>query len=268
MSKSEEMTVLQHMEELRRAVIVSVIATFVLAAAGWALNDRVLEVLLQPITATGSQIVYIGITEAIMTRLKLAFFLGFLAALPVTLWQFWGFVIPALRKVERIYFTIFVLLSFLLFVGGVAFGFFAVFRLCVMMLLKYGGSQIVPMLSIGKYISFTLNFLLPFGLVFELPLAAFFLARFELITYRTMVRGRKIAIVSVVIFSSALVASPDIFSVLLLAAPIYLLYELSATIVRVVEWSMRRKKEGRAFRLSLAPVKKLAQRVKCRFAPR
>ena len=268
MSKSEEMTVLQHMEELRRAVIVSVIATFFMAAAGWALNDRVLDVLLQPITTTGNQIVYIGVTEAIMTRLKLAFFLGFLAALPVTLWQFWGFIIPALRKVERIYFTVFVLMSFLLFVGGVAFGFFAVFRLCVMLLLKYGGSEIVPMLSIGKYISFTLSFLLPFGLIFEMPLAAFFLARLELISYRTMVKGRKIAIVSVVVFSSALVASPDIFSVLLLAAPIYLLYELSATIVRAVEWSIRRRKEGKTLRTSLARIKRFAQRVKFRFAPR
>ncbi|MFZ5642833.1 MAG: twin-arginine translocase subunit TatC [Bacillota bacterium] len=267
--KSEEMTVFQHLEELRRVLIISIITIFIMAVACWAFSDRVLYILLQPVAITGNKMVYISITEAIMTKIKLAFFLGFLAALPVTLWQFWGFIIPALRKVERIYFTFFVLLSFLFFIGGVVFGFLVVFRLCVMMLLKYGGAELVPMLSIGKYISFTINFLLPFGLVFEMPLAAFFLARLELLSYRTMARGRKAAIVAAVVIASALVASPEIFSVLLMAAPIYLLYEVSATIVRVVEWGMSRKREGRTLLPFLAPVKRLVQKLGLnRFASR
>jgi sec-independent protein translocase protein TatC len=257
------------MGELRRSVIISLIATVIMSVACWAFSDRVLAILLVPVTASGSNIVYIGVTEAIMTKIKLAFFLGFMAALPVTLWQFWGFVMPALRKVERIYFSLFVLISFLLFIGGVVFGWLVVFRLCVTILLKYGGPQLTPMLSIGNYISFTLNFLLPFGLIFEMPLASFFLARLGLISYQTMARGRKAALVAVVVVASALVASPDIFSVLLLAAPIYLLYEFSASIVRAVEWSMRRKKEGRALRLSLAPVKRLVHKLtRHRFASR
>lgn len=256
------------MDELRRSIIVSLIATLAMAVVCYAFSDRVLEILLAPVTASGSKIVYIGVTEAIMTKIKLAFFLGFMTALPVTLWQFWGFVIPALRRVERIYFSLFVLISFLLFTGGVVFGFMVVFRLCVTLLLRYGGPELTPMLSIGKYVSFTLNFLLPFGLIFEMPLASFFLARLELLSYRAMAKGRKAALVAVVVVASALVASPDIFSVLLLAAPIYLLYEFSATLVRVVEWSLRRKKEGRTFSLRKS-VKRLVGRVTgYRFASR
>lgn len=257
---------IQHLEELRRVIIVSIIASFIMAVVCWVFSDAALGILLEPVTGAGHKIVYIGVTEALMTKIKMACFLGFLAALPVTLWQFWGFIIPALRKIERIYFTCFILLSFMLFVGGVVFGFLVVFRLCVAFLLKYGGSELIPMLSIGKYISFTLNFLLPFGLVFEMPLAAFFLSRLGLITYRMMARGRKAAIVAAVVIASALVASPDIFTVLLFAAPIYLLYEISATIVRLVEWVKARKKAGKTFKISLAPVKRIGQWIKNRLA--
>lgn len=251
MQKEAEMSVVQHLEELRRMLIICIASTCIAALAGWFFTDQVIRILLEPVTGAGHQVVYIGVTEAVMTKIKLAFFLGFLISLPVTLWQFWGFIIPALRKIERIYFTLFILVSFILFIGGVAFGFMVVFRLCVTFLLKYGGSELIPMLTIGKYVSFTLNFLLPFGLVFEMPLASFFLARMGLLTYRAMVKGRKIAIVASVVIASALVSSPEIFSVLLFATPIYLLYELSATIVRLVEWAAYRKQAGITMRGSL-----------------
>jgi sec-independent protein translocase protein TatC len=256
-SEYEEMSVVQHLEELRRLLIISIISTFVMAGASWFFTDEILKVLLQPVTGAGRDIVFIGVTEAVMTKIKLAFFTGFLASLPITLWQFWGFIIPALRKLERVYFTIFVFVSFILFIGGVAFGFLVVFRLCIEFLLHYGGSQLIPMLSVGKYISFTLNFLLPFGLIFEMPLASFFLAKLGIVSYRTMVKMRKMAIVVSVVIASAVVASPDIFTVLLFAAPMYLLYEFSATIVRLVEWSHSRRQAGKKF--SLAPLKKLAK---------
>jgi len=244
MQNKTEMSVVQHLEELRRMLVICIVSTCIAALAGWFFTDPVIKILLAPVTGAGHQVVYIGVTEAVMTKLKLAFFLGFLLSLPVTLWQFWGFIIPALRKMERIYFTLFILVSFILFTGGVAFGFLVVFKLCVALLLRYGGGELIPMLTIGKYISFTLNFLLPFGLIFEMPLASFFLARMGLLSYRVMVKGRKIAIVASVVIASALVASPEIFTVLLLAAPIYLLYELSATIVRLVEWGAYRKQAG------------------------
>lgn len=237
------------MEELRRLIIISTISTFIMATVCWFFSDVVLEILLDPVTGTGNKMVYIGLTEAIMTKIKLAFFLGFLASLPVTLWQFWGFIIPALRKMERVYFSFFVLISFLFFIGGIAFGFLCVFKLCVTFLLRHGGTELVPMLTIGKYVSFTLNFLLPFGLIFEMPLASFFLAKLGIISYRTMVKGRKFAILASVIVASAVVASPDIFTVLLFAAPMYILYEVSATIVRIVEWTVDRKKAGKKFSL-------------------
>ncbi|SFG70062.1 sec-independent protein translocase protein TatC [Desulfotomaculum arcticum] len=260
------MTVVEHLEELRRLLIISIVSTFVMAVVCWFFSDAFLKILLEPVTGTGNKIIYIGVTEAVFTKIKLAFFLGFLASLPVTLWQFWGFIIPALRKVERVYFTFFVFTSFILFIGGIAFGFLVVFKMCVSFLMRYGGAQLIPMLTIGNYVSFTLNFLLPFGLIFEMPLASYFLARLGIISYRTMIKGRKFAILAAVIIASAVVASPDIFTVLLFASPIYLLYEISATVVRVTEWAMGLKKSGRTLNI-LAPIKRLMKRARDLMVP-
>lgn len=259
--QNNEMTMLQHLEELRRVLIISIASVFAMAVVCWFFSDAALKMLLQPLDGTDSQMIYIGVTEAIMTKIKLAFFMGFLASLPVILWQLWGFVIPALRKMERIYFTLFILFSCLLFVGGVAFGFLVVFKFCVNFLLRYGGPELLPMLTIGKYVSFTINFLLPFGLIFEMPLASFFLARMGILSYRTLVKGRKMAIVVAVVIASAVVTSPDIFTVLLVASPIYLLYEVSAGIVRLVEWSRERKQAGKTFS-PVATIKNMWQRIK------
>ncbi|MEW6423911.1 MAG: twin-arginine translocase subunit TatC [Bacillota bacterium] len=239
--KDKEMTVLEHLEELRRVLIISIIATFLMAAASWAFNERVLDVILAPVTGTGNKIVYIGVTEALLTKIKICIFLGFLAALPVILWQFWGFILPALRKIEKIYFTIFVVVSYLFFMAGISFGFFFVFKFAVGFLLAFGGEALTPMLTIDRYVSFAIMFLLPFGLVFELPLAVFLLAQMNLITYEFMVRRRKMVILFLVVIAAALVPSPDIITPLLMAAPMYLLYEAGAGVVKVVEWLKKRK---------------------------
>ncbi|MBO8137096.1 MAG: twin-arginine translocase subunit TatC [Desulfotomaculum sp.] len=241
MSQDTEMTLVEHLAELRKVLIISLVSTFVMAIACMVFADRILEILLQPVTKTGNQMVYIGVTEALMTKITLSFFLGFLTALPIILWQFWTFIIPALRKIERVYFTLFIAISYILFIAGILFGFFGVYHLGINFLLEFGGPELLPMLTIGKYVSFTITFLLPFGLVFELPLAAFFLSQLGLISYKFMTKNRKYAIFVSVVISAAIVPTPDMITPLLMASPMYILYEVSAQIVRFVEWRKRRK---------------------------
>lgn len=235
------MSVVEHLSELRRVIIISLLATVVMTFVCLAFANPILEILLRPITNTGNEIVYIHVIEPLMTKIGIAFFLGFLTALPVTLWQFWGFMIPALRKMERIYFTTFIVISYVLFIAGILFGFFAVYGLGIKFLLQFGGPHLIPMISIGKYVSFTLTFLLPFGLVFELPLAAFFLAQLGFISYQFMKKNRKYALFISVVISAAIVPTPDMITPLLMASPMYLLYEFSVQLVRLVEWNRRRK---------------------------
>lgn len=244
------MSVVDHLEELRRVLIISFIATFVMAVVCLIFADRVLAVLIDPVTRTGHEMVYIGVTEALMTKILISVFLGFLAALPIILWQFWSFIIPALLKVERIYFTLFIVISYLMFLAGIAFGFFGVYGLGIKFLLGFGGPDLLPMITIGKYVSFTLMFLMPFGLVFELPLAAFFLGKLGFISYSFMVKNRKYAILISVVISAAIVPTPDMLTPLLMATPMYVLYEFSAQIVRIIEWQKRRKEKKEAARLA------------------
>lgn len=244
--KETEMSVVDHLSELRRVIIISFVATIIMTFVCLAFANWILEILLDPITRTGNEIVYLHVIEPLMTKIGIAFFLGFLTAMPVTLWQFWGFMVPALRKMERVYFTVFIIISYLLFIAGISFGFFAVYGFGIKFLLQFGGPQLLPMISIGKYVSFTLTFLLPFGLVFELPLAAFFLGQLGIVSHKFMKKNRKYALFIAVVISAAIVPTPDMITPLMMATPMYLLYELSVLLVWLVEWNRRRKEKKQA----------------------
>ena len=237
-----KMSMIEHLGELRRVLIISLISIFVMAIVCFTFVDYVLNILLEPITKTGNEVVFISVLEALFTKITLSIFLGFLCALPVILWQFWSFVVPALHKMERFYFTLFVTASYILFITGILFGFFGVYHLGIKFLLQFAGSELIPMITIGKYVSFTISFLLPFGLVFELPLAALFLSLLGILKYEFMIKNRKYALLISVVISAAILPTPDILTPLLMATPMYLLYELSAQIVRIMEWQKRRKK--------------------------
>ncbi|ABO49653.1 Sec-independent protein translocase TatC [Desulforamulus reducens MI-1] len=246
MLEEHDQTMMEHLEELRRVLIISLIATFIMAGVCWFFSDQILEIILQPVLATGNKMHYIGIMEALMTKIKLSVFLGFLTALPIILWQFWSFIMPALRKVEKIYFTIFVIISYVFFIGGILFAFYTVFNIGVKFLLHFGGEELLPMLTIGNYVSFAMMFILPFGVIFELPLAVFLLAQLGVINYQWMVKKRKMAILISVVAGAVLVPSPDIITPLMMATPMYLLFEVGVTIVKVVEWSKKRKAKKQA----------------------
>ncbi|TEB05009.1 Sec-independent protein translocase protein TatC [Pelotomaculum schinkii] len=238
-----EMNIIEHLEELRHVLIVSIITTAIFAVGAYFFSDRILASMLEPITKLGQKIFFTGITEAIFVKIKISFFAGFLAALPVILWQVWGFIVPALKKNERIYFSIFVLISFVSFLGGIAFGFFCVYRMGVMFLLQFAGPTLTPLLTIDKYISFTISFLLPFGIVFEFPLISFFLAKMELVTHAFFARNRRYAMLAVVALAAIITPTPDVVTCLIISGPMYLLFELSALVVRIVERKLARKKE-------------------------
>lgn len=241
--KTDEMPMLEHLEELRRVLIISIVSTTILAVVAYFFCDRFLAILLEPLTRVGQKVYFTGVTEAIFVKIKLSFFIGFLASLPVILWQVWSFIIPALKKNERVYFTLFVFISFISFIGGVAFGFLGVYRLGITFLLQFAGPELAPMLTIDKYISFTLGFLLPFGIIFEFPLISYFLAKLELITYRFLAKNRRYAILVIVILAAVITPTPDIITCLIVSGPMYLLFEFSAIIVRLVERGIARKKQ-------------------------
>lgn len=236
----KNMTLIEHLEELRRVFIISIVAVLVAAAASYfAFGEQIFELIMRPLKEFGVPLIYIGVTEAFITKIKVSIFAGIILALPIILWQFWSFIVPALHRHEKKYFYLLVPTSLVLFAAGVLFAYTTVLRFAVRFLMVVSGEGLEAMISVGKYVTFLFAFLIPFGFVFQLPLVVFFLTRMGLITPQFLSRNRKYAILVMVVVAAVL-TPPDVISQMLLGGPMILLYEISILISRLVK---ARKKE-------------------------
>lgn len=125
--------------------------------------------------------------------------------------------------------------SYILFSLGAGFGYFVIIPVGVKFLLAYGSQTLVPMISVSKYISFLFALVFSFGLIFEMPLILGFLAKAGILEAKTLSQNRRLAIVGIFIAAAALTPGPDIFSQLLMAGPLLVLYEISIIVARLIE---------------------------------
>ena len=216
-------TLIQHLQELRRRFIICLVCLLAGSVASWFYREQILSLLKRPLN---SPLVFLAPQEAFVTTLKLTIFGGFLLALPVALYQAWGFVSSALTRVERKSLFLYGPLSLFLFIFGALFSYMVILPIGLKFLLSFQSTSLRPMLSIDKYISFVIVLLLAFGVVFELPLASLFLTRLGLINPDFLRRRRKQAILIVFIIA-AILTPPDVLTQLLMAGPLLVLYEVS-----------------------------------------
>lgn len=235
---TEKMTIIKHLEELRRVFLVSAVAVLIASSIAFAYREFFLDLITEPVQALEINLVYTAMAEGFFTQVKLALIAGLIAAMPVILWQVWGFIIPALYPHERRWVYLLVPASLVLFAAGVLFAYLSVFRVAVRFFVMVSG-DLQPMITIGKYLSFTMWFLVPFGLVFELPLVVMFLTRIGVITPEFLARKRKYALLIIFIIAALLTPTPDPLTQTLMGGPMYLLYELSILVSRLV----RRKRQ-------------------------
>ncbi|PCI29525.1 MAG: twin-arginine translocase subunit TatC [SAR324 cluster bacterium] len=194
--------------------------------------------LLQP-QSRGANMVYIGLPELFFAQMKVAIFAGFFLAFPYLLIELWGFVGPALYQSEKKVFWIFSIFSVLFFIGGALFGYFVVFPYGFDFFLSLSQpGEIMPSLSIGEYLNFSLKLLMAFGSIFEMPLVVFILARMGILTPELMIKHARIAVL-VVFITSAVLTPPDPFTMMLMAGPLIALYLLSIGVCYV---AVNRKK--------------------------
>ena len=235
MEEENNMTLTEHLGDLRRVLTVSIIAIFVTSIASYAaFGDQLFGLVTEPLKKFDVELIYIGMAEAFVTKIKVAILAGIILALPVILWQIWSFVAPALLPKERRYFILLIPISALLFAGGALFAYLVVFNFAARFLLVVVSGDLTPMLSVGKYVSFLIAFVLPFGAVFELPLVVYFLTKIGLINHRWLARNRKFALFGFFIIAAVL-TPPDVVSQILLAGPMLVLYEIGVIIARFVK---------------------------------
>jgi len=225
--EDKPMSILEHLEALRSVLIKSIIAVIPGTIMGWFIRKEILAILIKPVKSMGYQLVYIGATEAFVAEMKIAFFAGLAIASPVIAYQLWKFLLPALHAHEKKYLLIFVPSSLALFAGGIVFAYYSVFTYGIQFLLSFGGEGLSPMLSLGKYLSFAIWFLLPFGLMFEMPLVILILARLGIIKPQFLAGKRKWAFVIAFVIAAIATPTTDMITQLVMALAIYILYEIS-----------------------------------------
>ncbi len=236
MAADRPMTIVEHLEELRRRLLFGMAALVVATVVSWYFADEMLAFLIRPVTgATGRGVIFVGVTEAFFVRFKLAALAGVFLSLPFLLYQIWAFVAVGLTGTERRYALWLLPPSLLLFVGGALFALVAIVPVGVRFLLSYKVPGVLePMISVGAYVSFLATFMLAFGAVFELPIVLLFLTKIGLVTPASLASGRRYAIAGIVILAAVLTPGGDVFSQLMMAVPTYFLYEASIWIARFV----------------------------------
>jgi sec-independent protein translocase protein TatC len=234
------MTVVEHLEELRRRLVISAIAIALGSVVGFVFYQRIFSFLQSPYrTAVRSlpdviteDLIATTPTEPFLVFLKIGVFTGFLVALPVVLYQVWRFVTPGLTKRERRMGIPFVVSSVALFAGGTVFA-FAILPRGLAFLFSFGGNNLVPLLTVDRYLSFLIFLILAFGLSFELPLILIFLAGVRIITSAQMRQWRRYAYLGTAIFAAVATPTQDPYTMLMMWVPLLLLYEGAIIVSRL-----------------------------------
>ncbi|MCJ7797841.1 MAG: twin-arginine translocase subunit TatC [Thermoleophilia bacterium] len=240
------MSIIEHLGELRRRIVISTIAICVAVAFAFIEKDWVFRIIMAPLVhGTGQPIKLLTLspTEPFMSVLKVSIYFGLLLALPVILWQLWAFIMPALYENEKKRVLPYVLFTTVLFAGGVLFGYYVVLPIGLKFLVGYGGDIFDQQQRAGEYISFVTLFLLAFGVVFEMPAIMVLLASAGIVSHHRMRRSRKYALIGIAFAAMVLTPSQDPVSMLLMMGPLVLLYELGILLARIV--ARRRVKRER-----------------------
>ncbi len=229
----DKMSFMEHLGELRVRIVRSLIALLIGLLVAFPLSQRIVDFLARPIQSTGNSLVFLAVTEAFWTQMKVALIAGLFLASPAILWQVWRFVSPGLYAHEKKYAVPFVIIGSLLFLGGGAFALAVVTPYAISFLLSYARPGLAPMISIGMYIDFILKFTVAFGLVFELPLGITLAARMGLVTPKALARNRKYAVLGSFVVAAILTPTPDAFNQALMAGPLIILYEVGIVAARI-----------------------------------
>lgn len=234
------MTAVEHLEELRLRLVTALLAWAVGTLAALPFADDLLAALARPLPG-----LYVtSPAEAFVTHLRLAVYAGAVLAAPVALYQAIAFVLPALTPGERRVLLWSLPGTAALFVLGAGFGYAVVLPLLVRFLLGFATGPLRPLITAGNYLSFVAGAVLPFGLAFQLPAVVLLLGRLGLVTAAGLARWRRHAVVAALAAGAALTPTTDAVSQLLLAGPLWLLYEASTLLLAAAEH--RRARRGAA----------------------
>jgi sec-independent protein translocase protein TatC len=233
------MTVVEHLTELRRRLMIAIAAIAVGAVVGFILYEPILSFLKEPYCETlprgrSCSLFVQDPLEGFAIRLRVAGFTGLFLAFPVVLWQLWRFITPGLHPREKRYAIPFILASIVLFAGGAALA-YVTFAKALTFLQSVGGSDFQEIYSPGKYLRLVLLMFLAFGLAFEFPVVLVFLELAGVLGTAQLRKWRRPAAVIILIVAAVITPSQDPWTLLAMSGPMYLFYEASILIGRLLK---------------------------------
>mgnify|MGYP001608841297 FL=1 len=229
--EDKQLSLFTHLDEIRKRLFVFVVWFFILTGLSFYFVGDILRYLKLPAGSQLGPLAVFSPLTAIFSFIKIAFFCWFAFSLPVLLYEVWMFILPALEERWGRYGFMFIGSGIMLFVTGVLFSFYILIPASLKFLLSIGQGELQFIISLDSYVSFVLLMMVGCGLVFEIPVIAFFLAKVGILTGEFMVRQWKMAVVGTLIVASVITPSPDLVNMFLMALPILILYILSIGIV-------------------------------------
>lgn len=227
------MPLLEHLEELRRRVIIIAVAIAGAAVAGFYLADPIIMLLRAPLPDDGAGLIQLTVGEAFGVQLQIALMAGLAMAMPVILFEIWAFVTPGLTRGERRLVWPLLGVGIVLFGSGIALG-YLLLPLAVGFLLDFSLTGVPVALALGEYVSFTTTFLLAFGVALEFPVILFLLAQLGILSYAFLSRRRRFVVVVIVLFAVVITPGDIVIGSLTLAVVMYGLFEITLQLVRLV----------------------------------
>ncbi len=225
-----EMPISGHLQEFRKRLIICLAAVAAASVIAYQFVDDIIAM----ISAPAGKLYFLNPTEVFFSYLEISVCTGALVTLPILCYEIWQFVRPALAPTERHAVLWLVPFAVLLFYAGLAFSFFLVLPAAVQFFMGFSTDTLQPMFSLSSYLSFFIAFMLPFGVVFELPLILFFLGKIGIVSSAFLKRKRRILIVLAFVFAGVISPTTDVFTQTMIAVPMIVLYEVSIYLVQYV----------------------------------
>jgi sec-independent protein translocase protein TatC len=228
----EHLTLVEHLDELRTRIIVSIVAFAIAFGFCFWQNAEILELLNDPLPGDRHPVT-LGVTEPFMTTITVSAYAAILIALPIILYQVYAFVLPAFSPTERRFALPLLLMVPVLFIGGVVFGYFFVLGPAVHFLLNFNDSEFNIQVRARDYYSFVTMTLLAMGIIFQIPMAILAITRLGIATPKQLRQWRRYAYLAIAVVA-ALLPSVDPVSMLIEMVPLMILFELSIVLASVL----------------------------------
>ncbi|MBU2102705.1 MAG: twin-arginine translocase subunit TatC [Candidatus Omnitrophota bacterium] len=222
-----KLTLVEHLDELRKRVILCLVTLGLCMALSLPFASSVLKILKLPASGLIGKLAFFGPQEAFTIYMNIGFFCGLVISMPLLLYQLWAFVVPALEDRFKKRIGLFIVFCFISFIAGCLFAFFLLIPPALEFLLNFGKDDLEPIISAQTYISFVITLTVACGFIFQMPVVSLILTKIGILHHRILRDKYKYAVAIIFVIAAIITPTTDAFNMLMLSVPMICLYELS-----------------------------------------